>query len=448
LDRPNPGADPLALCGGTVVVSLEPAEVVAADLVIAGERISLVGEAPQGVRRRDCAGTIVMPGNVCAHHHLYSALARGMPYELAPPHNFLQVLQRIWWRLDRALDESSVRASALQGGLDALLAGTTTIVDHHASPNFIEGSLEVIAGALAGLGVRSVLCYEVSDRDGPGRAIAGVEENARFAAGNHELARGMIGAHASFTLSDETLAACVDAARLAGVGLHVHAAEDGADPRDSLARSGLRTVERLAAAGAVAESALLAHCVHVDAREIELVEQAGATVVCNPRSNMNNGVGHSPFNMRGGRVALGTDGIDGNMFVECQAGFFRCKEADPATPFDWPLRRLAESARLAGRCFGEPLLGTLRPGAPADVLVLDVAPPTPLDASNLAGHFEFGLAGARVRDVFVAGRLVVEDRRSTRVDQSELAAANSQEAESLWRRLEGVPPHDYTPKEA
>jgi cytosine/adenosine deaminase-related metal-dependent hydrolase len=136
------GAPTVALCGGMVVAALDPPVVRTCDVVLAGDRVLSLGTAPVGVPRRDCSGMLIVPGNVCAHHHLYSALSRGMPYGLAPPTNFLEILQRVWWRLDRALDESSVRASALRGGLDSLLAGTTTIVDHHASPNFIDGSLE------------------------------------------------------------------------------------------------------------------------------------------------------------------------------------------------------------------------------------------------------------------------------------------------------------------
>ncbi len=171
-DRGVAQAGAVALCGGTVAVSLDPPDLVRADLVIAGDRVTQVGTAPQGAARRDCSGTLLIPGNVCSHHHLYSALARGMPYQLEAPADFVQILQRVWWRLDRALDEPAVRLSALLGGLDALLAGTTTIVDHHASPNAIDGSLDIIAGALRDLGLRCVLCYEVSDRDGAERAAA------------------------------------------------------------------------------------------------------------------------------------------------------------------------------------------------------------------------------------------------------------------------------------
>jgi putative selenium metabolism protein SsnA len=442
-------APTLALCGATVVVALDPPEVVTADVVLAGDRVAVVGTAPPGVTRRDCSGTLVLPGNVCAHHHLYSALSRGMPYRLDPPVTFTEILQRVWWRLDRALDEQAIRASALRGGLDALRAGTTTIVDHHASPYAIDGSLDIIADALAELGVRSVLCYEVSDRDGPERAAAGIAENRRFLARAEGLARGMMGAHASFTLSDDTLGEIVDAARLAGTGVHIHVAEDGADQSDARARCGRGVVERLDLAGLLTDRALLAHGVHVAPAEIHAVVDTGATVVCNPRSNMNNAVGHSPFNHvatgAGGGVALGTDGIGGDMFTESQVGYFRTREAEVRTPGSWPLARLTEGARFAGRVHGEPLLGTLRPGAPADLVVLDYPTPTPVTADNLVGHWVFGLSPGQVRDVVVAGELVVEDRRSTRVDELEVAAAGAGEAERLWTRMDAIAPHPFEP---
>lgn len=529
---PEPAPE-LVLTGGTVVTSLDPPQVVSADVVIGGGRVLAVGPAPAGVPRRDCSGTLVLPGNVCAHHHLYSALARGMPYWLAPPQNFLQILQRVWWRLDRALDEETVRLSALVGGLDAVRAGTTTVVDHHASPNFIDGSLDVIADALADLGLRSVLCYEVTDRDGPQRAAAGVAENRRFLAGQpqrmpvpgaaaqrtgapqdsrgqagpragrYPLSRGLMGAHASFTLSDDTLAACAEAAAGAGAGVHIHVAEDAADQASALAAHGVPVVDRLAAAGLLGPDALLAHCIHVSEAEAGGIAAAGATVAHNPRSNMNNRVGYSPFGParpvrpegggggaaqgaggvgqdagrqpgagrsgpgagrqasvgRGGpvevagddgglaaRVALGTDGIGGDMIGESQLGYFRAVEACAGTGPGWPLARLAEGARLAGRCFCEPLLGRIEPGAPADLTVLGYPAPTPLDAANLAGHWLFGLSSRQVRDVLVAGELVVADGRSTRVDEAEIAAQAVRETARLWQRLDQIGPHPFSPE--
>ena len=444
----------LALCGGTVVLGLDPVELASADVVIDGDRITAVGQAPPVVPRRDCSGTLVMPGNVCAHTHLYSALSRGMPYQLAPPENFLQILQRIWWRLDRALDEPGIRMSALAGGLDALLAGTTTVFDHHASPNFIDGSLDVIASALEELGLRSVLCYEVTDRDGKDRAAEGIAENARFLAAGRPLARGLMGAHASFTMSDATLEACAGAAAEAGAGVHIHVAEDAADQRDALAGHGRGVVDRLHAAGVVTERALLAHCVHIDRHERDILLASGATIAHNARSNMNNGVGHSPVIAGGnerlpvrstGRITLGTDGIGGDMITESQSAFFRARETSLAAPPSWPLDRLAASSRAAGRIFGEPLLGRIAAGAPADITVLDYPAPTPVSAGNLAVHWIFGLSPRQVRDVLVAGELVIADRRSTRVDTARLAAEAAMQASRLWTRLDDIPPHDFTP---
>jgi putative selenium metabolism protein SsnA len=434
------------LTGGTVVTSLDPVRVGEGDIHVNDGRIAAEG----GGERRDCSGCLVVPGNVCAHTHLYSALARGMPYTLEPPENFLQILQRVWWRLDRALDDESVRASALVGGMEALLSGTTTLVDHHASPNAIDGSLDVIEDALSSLGVRSVLCYETSDRDGPDRAQAGLAENRRFAERVRRekppLTRGLIGAHASFTLSDETLAACADAARELRVGLHIHAAEDAVDERDSVVLHGVGVAARLAHAGALDHRTLLAHGVHLDDREIALVHAANASLAHNARSNMNNAVGRARLDALGPRVALGTDGIGSDMFEESRTAYFRLREDNLASPPTWPLERLAEGASFVGAAFGESLFGRLEAGAPADLVVLDYAAPAPLRESSFAGHWIFGLSSRHVRDVMVAGEWVVRDRKLTRVDQQELAAEARLEAERLWKRLDDVGAHTFHPK--
>jgi putative selenium metabolism protein SsnA len=436
----------LQLTGGTLVTSLWPADVVQSDVVVKEGRIFDLGSSSdEETVRIDCSGCLIIPGNVCAHHHLYSSLARGMPYSLETPENFLQILQRVWWRLDRALDGDGVWWSAWVGGVDALLAGTTTVVDHHASPNAIEGSLDQVAASLGGLGVRAVLCYEVTDRDGPEAAEAGIEENRRFLTGSSfDLARGMVGAHASFTMSEETLAASVDLARSMGAGIHIHVAEDAADERDAEARFGRRVVTRLAEAGALDERALLAHCIHLDETELEALRGSRATAVHNPRSNMNNRVGHAPVRAFG-RLALGTDGVGGDMFAESKAAYWRAHEADPAVSPEWVLERMAESARFAGVAFGEPLLGRIEPGAPADIVVLEYDAPSPLTGENLAGHWVFGLSSRHVRDVLVAGRPVVRDREPTYADRAHMTGQAREFAEKLWARMEEIGPHPFEP---
>ena len=458
------------LTGGTVVVGLHPAEVVAADVVVDDDRIVAVGPRPAsaaGARVIDCSGCLVIPGNVCAHTHAYSALARGMPYHMAPPRDFVETLRRVWWRLDRALDEASIRASARVAAMEALLSGTTTLVDHHASPRAIDGSLDLLADAFAELGLRSILTYETTDRDGLGHARAGLEENRRFlarvAATGPALVRGLVGAHASFTLSDETLEGCVDLARSSGRGLHVHVAEDAADGRDSEALHGVPVLERLERAGGLDPAPVLAHGVHLGRAEAALFRASDATLVHNPRSNMNNAVGRAPLGLLGARVALGTDGIGADMFEESRVGHLRHVEErastddgsgppiDPAdagsTDAAWPLARLAAGTRLVGGAFDEPLLGRIVEGAPADLVVLDQPMPTPVTAETLAGHWIFGLSARAVRDVIVAGRPVVRERRLTTVDQDALAAEARREATELWTRLDEIGEHPFVPGE-
>jgi putative selenium metabolism protein SsnA len=430
----------LLVRGATVVTSLDPPAVERADLLVEGDRIALVGAATEAhAPALDATGCLLLPGNVNAHMHAYAALTRGMPYHLPPPTNFLEILQRVWWRVDRALDLPSIRASALVAAREALLAGTTTLVDHHASPNAIDGSLDLLAAACAEVGIRAVLAYEVTDRDGPERTTAGLEENRRFlrrvADGGYPLARGMVGAHAAFTLSDETLTACAGLARDSGAGVHIHVAEDAIDAG---------AARRLTDAGALRPGSLAAHAVHVSRDEIDLLRDRGITVAHNPRSNMNNGVGRAPVGLLGEQVALGTDGIGSDMWAEGRTGYLRCREADLETAPDWALRRLAAGARLVGECFGEPLLGRIAAGAPADVVVLDYAPPTPLAAAGLAGHWIFGMATAYVRDVIVAGEVVVRDRRLTRVDETELQEEALAQARGLWARVEDIAPHPFT----
>ncbi|MBA3432326.1 MAG: amidohydrolase family protein [Actinobacteria bacterium] len=421
------------LTGGTLV---DPARrtVEAADLPVSSGRISSAGE---GTRSFDVSGCIVMPGLVCAHHHLYSAMARGMPGPEKPPESFIEILERVWWRLDRALDIDTVHLSAALGAVGAARSGTTAIVDHHASPGAIDGSLDALADGVDAAGVRSVVCYEVTDRHGKEGGRAGIDENVRFLeANNRPLTRGMMGAHASFTIGPENLESLVGAARERGVPVHIHLAEDDYDERDSLERYGVRTAHRLAKAGALEEGDMLAHGVHLDIEEVETVRSSGAWVAHNPRSNMNNRVGYAPVADLGERVVLGTDGIDGDMFAEARSCYLKAREASSSVGPDFAVGRLGAGASFVGSMFGEPALGTLEAGAPADIIVLDSNVPTPLTVSNVAGHMIFGFGAGHVRDVMVGGSWVVRDRQHQLIDEAELAARCREAAPKLWARME------------
>ena len=422
----------LLLSGGTVARSLT-GRIEQIDLVVAGDRI---GGPSGGAQRVDVSGCLVLPGLACAHHHLYSSLARGMPGPSSPPRNFVEILEKVWWRLDQALDLETIGLSALLGAVEAARAGTTSIVDHHASPRAIDGSLDAVADALEETGSRGVVCYEVTDRHGEDGGRTGIEENVRFLKSDRRaLVRGMMGAHASFTIGNGTMEALAGRARDLGAPVHIHLAEDAFDERDSLERYGVRAAVRLDRAGALGEGDVVAHGVHLDADEVSQVRSSGAWVAHNPRSNMNNAVGYAPAGSLGERVALGTDGLDGDMFAELRACYLKAQDVGSGTGPAFAAERLAASGAMVGSVFGEPSLGTLDHGAPADLIVLDYGPPTPLSDDNLAGHLAFGMGAWSVRDVMVGGRWIVRDRRHQLVDEEALRARCREAAPELWDRM-------------
>jgi putative selenium metabolism protein SsnA len=425
------------LLKGASLAAFDPPLVERADLRLDGGRIveRRASLAPlDGEELVDLAGHLVIPGLVNAHTHLYSALARGLPAPPSPPRSFVEVLERVWWRLDRALDADSVRVSAQVGGVEAALSGTTVLLDHHSSPSFVRGSLLAVRRALEEVGLRSVLCYEVTDRNGEAGRRDGLEENVDFQATSQSpLTRGMVGAHASFTLSDDALRGLVEAVQRTGSSLHVHVAEDRADVEDCRARYGMGVPERLHRHGLIIARTLLAHCVHLTPAEVESAHAHGAWIAHNARSNQNNAVGYAPTaSIR--RGALGTDGIDEDMLAEARAAFLRMREAGRGDALEATLQLLAGGHRLASALFGLPF-GKLDAGGPADLVVLEYDPPTPLHTGNLAAHLLFGIDRRHVRSVLVAGRWVVRDRRLVGVEVPAVYARARSEAERLWQRM-------------
>jgi putative selenium metabolism protein SsnA len=372
-----------------------------------------------------------MPGLVCAHHHLYSALARGAPLPAERPDNFLQILEKLWWKLDAALDLDAVEVSAVVGALSALQCGTTTIFDHHASPNAIGGSLLRVARGISQVGLRGVLAYEVTDRHGVEKREQGLEETLNFQRAAEGRFRGMIGAHASFTLSDEAIEKLSTAVEKTGAGLHIHLAEDVVDERLSLSRYGARPVERLARAGLLRPNSLLAHAVQLAWPELSSVISSGAWLIHNARSNMNNQVGYAPTGRFGARATFGTDGIDGDLFAEAQTAYFRSREAGQALE---PLKYLANGHRLASDAFGVPI-GPIQPGAAADLLILDYRPPTPLSAETLAAHLLFGMSSKAVEAVMVDGIWRMWERRSISVSPEAVGEQAREAARAVWARM-------------
>ncbi|MCZ0938457.1 MAG: putative aminohydrolase SsnA [Caldilineaceae bacterium] len=401
----------------------------------------LLGRYPEA-ERWDAQGKLLMPGMICAHTHFYGAFARGMYIPGEPAKDFPEILRKLWWPLDRSLDLGGVQSSAEVCLVDAIRNGTTTLIDHHASQNAIDGSLDAIAATVDAIGLRSVLCYEVTDRDGPEAARAGIRENIRFA----EAVRGTplaervaatFGLHASMTLSDETLEAC----RAESDRFHVHVAEHQADAWDSLSRSGKRTVERLHGFGITGGETIFAHCVHIDSWEMELLRETGTFVSHQPRSNMNNAVGAAdvPAMMRGEMpVVLGNDGFSNDMFAEMKVTdqLHKVTSGDPRTLGADRVLEMAvyNNRRLAGAFFDKPV-GTLTPGAFADLILLDYHPTTPLNSDNLPWHILFGISGGHVNSTICHGRVLMRDRQLLTLDEAEISARSRQRAQETWERF-------------
>jgi len=399
-----------------------------------------------GARALDAGGQYVMPGNICAHTHFYGAFARGLAIPEPAPKDFPEILRKLWWPLDRSLTEEDVRYSALVMLAEAIRHGTTTLIDHHASPNAISGSLDAIAGAVEQSGLRAVLCYEVTDRDGEARARAGIEENMRFIEkcrdhpGTQRRIAATFGLHASLTLSAATLEACREAAP-PGAGFHIHVAEHESDEYDSLAKSGTRVVDRLQAHGILGPNTIVAHAVHVDAREVALLAESGTWVSHQPRSNMNNGVGVADIESlarAGVNVCLGTDGFTSTMWTEWKTAYLLQKvwRRDPRRmPGDLVAHMAVHNnARLAGSFFPQAPLGVLVPGAFADLIFVDYQPFTPFTPGNLPWQIIFGFHESMVTTTIVAGEVLMQDRKLTTLDEAEISARARELAPQVWKR--------------
>ena len=442
----------MLIINGRVVTFGENNEIIEDGAVrVDGAHVTDVGHTAQLVAAYpqdsivDAGGQLVMPGNICGHTHFYGAFARGMAIAGEPPRDFPEILEKLWWRLDRALLAEDVKYSASVCLVDAIKHGTTTLIDHHASPSALEGSLDQIAEAVSESGLRASLCYEVTDRNGPDEAKAGIAENVRFLRAAKErgnpLLAASFGLHASLTLSDETLADCVTAAQGLDTGFHIHAAEGVSDQEDSLHKSGKRVVERLHDSGILGPKSILVHCVHVDAVEMEILRDTGTWVTHQPRSNMNNAVGVAPVEtmLHGGvKVGMGNDGFSNNMWAEWKAAYLVHKvwHGDPRRAGGYDIVKMAvtNNAALAGVFWPEAPLGEISPGASADLILVDYHPFTELMAGNLPWHILFGFEASAVTATMVGGKWLMRDRKLLTLDEEAIAARARELSAAVWQR--------------
>ena len=441
----------MLLIGNGRVITRDDALPYLADGAVAldGERVGEVGpldamkaKYPDAVFV-DARGDVIMPGLINAHTHIYSGLARGLGIEGNDPTNFLEVLEGTWWNIDRHLTLDGTRASAYATVLDCIRDGVTTIFDHHASFGEIPGSLFAIRDVCRELGMRACLCYEVSDRDGEEKCVEAIRENADFAKWAREqdddMIRAMFGGHALFTLSDRTFARMVEANN-GMTGFHIHVAEGMNDVYDSLRNYGCRPVNRLLNHGILGEKTILGHCIHINPAEMEILRETGTMVVNNPESNMGNAVGCSPVLQmmeRGILVGMGTDAYTHDM-LESLKMFLLIQRHNACLPnVGWceDMQMLfRNNAAIGARYFRKPL-GVLKPGAAADVVVMDYKPFTPFSEENIDGHILFGMMGKNCRTTIINGKVLYRDREFVGIDEDAINAWTLEQSKKLWGAL-------------
>ena len=372
----------------------------------------------------DCTGKFVTKSFAIGHHHAYSALARGMPAPEKSPTDFLEILKYIWWNLDKALDKEMIEASALATAIASAKAGVTFVIDHHASPNYIKGSLDVIANAFEKVGVSNLLCYEITDRDGIDKAQQGLKETENYLLNN----QGLVGLHASFTVGNDTLKQSVDLMQKTNSGIHIHVAEDKYDQAQCIQHHGKRVVERLSDFGVLDSSkTILAHCLHIDKNERAIINSSPAFVVQNTESNLNNNVGYFNAKGLGNNIMQGTDGMHSNMIRSSQAAFFVGQGNDNINFVSaYECFRNVHNYLSTNNFDGD---------GENNLVVLDYDSPTELNEENFLGHFIFGLESNHVQHVISNGKLIVKNKIIQTVAEEEILQFTKEQAARLWEKL-------------
>lgn len=391
----------------------------------------------------DAKGGVIMPAFINTHEHIYSAMARGLNIKGYSATGFLKILDGMWWTIDRNLDLEQTRQSARATYIECIKNGVTTVFDHHASYGEIGGSLFAIEDAAKEMGVRSCLCYEVSDRDGLDKCHQAIKENADFIkhalSDKSDMIAGMMGLHASFTLSDDTLERCA-AEKPDGVGYHIHVAEGIEDLHFCLRDHGKRIIDRLMDMDILGPKTLTAHCIYINPHEMDLLKATDTMVVHNPESNMGNACGCPPtmeLVHRGILTGLGTDGYTHDMIESYKVANILHKHSLCDATAAWaevPQMLFEGNAKIAGRYFKTPL-GVLKEGAAADVIVMDYDPITPFDDTNCNGHILFGMNGGNVVTTVCNGKVLMKDRELCTIDEEKVTAEIREESKKLWKKI-------------
>jgi cytosine/adenosine deaminase-related metal-dependent hydrolase len=372
----------------------------------------------------DCTGKYVTKSFAVGHHHAYSALARGMGAPKKIPENFSEILKYIWWNLDKCLDEDMIRYSALTTAMACAKAGSTFIIDHHASPNSIKNSLSIIAEAFEQIGVSHLLCYEISDRDGKDKSEAGISETDDYLCHN----QGLVGLHASFTISDNTLNQAVNLMKKHNSGIHIHVAEDLADQEHCIKYHGKRVVNRLYDSGIIdSAKTILGHGLHLSDEEREMIKKSPSWVVQNMESNLNNKVGYFSGKDLGNRIMLGTDGMHSDMLQSAKSAFFAGQIHDNIN-YNSAYQRFRNVHNYVN-------YNHFSGDGDNNLVILDYDTPTEFNTSNFFGHFLFGINSNHIQHVISDGKIIVKNRQLTNVDENDILEKSRKLSVKLWQRM-------------
>jgi len=372
----------------------------------------------------DCKGKLVTKSFALGHHHVYSALAKGMNAPKKIPTNFYEILEYVWWTLDKALDKDMIEASALATAIACAKAGSTFAIDHHASPNFINGSLEIIAKAFDKVGVSHLLCYEITDRDGMKKAEQGIAESENYLKNRQAL----VGLHASFTVGNDSMKKATDLMNKYNSGFHIHVAEDLYDQKHSVENYGKRVVERLNDYGVLNSSkTILGHCLHIDENERKLIKDSKVYVVQNTESNLNNNVGYFNAENLSNRIMFGTDGMHSDMLRSAQNAFFVGQGFD-----NIDYMSVYERFRMSHNYLAQ---NNFAGDGENNLVVLDYKTATPISKNNFLGHFVFGLNSSQVSQVISNGKLIVDNGIVTTVNEEDIMKFSQEQAVKLWAEM-------------
>jgi len=392
-------------------------------------KFEFVDSIPNNSEILDCKGKYITKSFVNSHHHIYSTLALGMPSPKIIPNNFFEILKYIWWKLDKSLTQEMIEISTLITAINSIKSGVTFIIDHHSSPLSIPDSLSTIKKNLDYAGLSSLLCYELSDRDGDKYVDEGLLETESFLKNGGQ---GLVGLHASFTISNKLLKKAVKIASDSGVGIHIHVAEDRIDQEITIKNNGMRVIQRLDKSGVLSlNNSILAHCIHINEDERSLLASSNAWIVQNPESNLNNNVGTFSPEKIGSKTLLGTDGMNSDMFSSSKTAFLvgNSQEGNTSSDIYKRLRNGHEYLRR-NKFVGD---------SDNNLIVLNYNPGTVFNTNNFHSHFIYGMSQFHIDSVISSGNLIMKEKHILNLDEELILKKGKRLSSLLWKKMKETP---------